>query len=143
MNTENIILALIGLVGAFLIMAALIWLYLRSWMQRDCRAQGPDFIRRHLMGQVVLWVVIALVLLVVLVVLDRLVFSQHGTVMNVVRKVPGLDEWGDLGVVALPLWGGSFLGLLLGAFAGVFAAVYGIPKRNHKCRRVIGLFSSS
>jgi len=142
MNQETVLLALSGLLVTLIIMAVFIWLYLQSWMRGECRAQGPDYIRRHLMSQMLLWAAIAMGVVIVLAILDRFFFCQRGTLMNVVRSIPMLNEWGDIGVMALPLWVGAFLGILLGALMGVALAVYGVPNRNRKCRRVISLLSN-
>src|ERR1051325_6537491 len=99
---EIAILFFIGLGATFLVKGAFMFFFLKNWLQHECKSQGPDYIRRRLIGHVVLWVAIAVGVIVVLLVVDRFFFSHRGTVMHIVRKLPGLGEWGDYDVIALP-----------------------------------------
>lgn len=134
---EIIVISLIGFVGAFLIKTTLVWLVLSNWIRKECKAEGPDYIRRHYKGQLVFMFCMTMGFLLLLVVLDIAWFSKQGVMVNVVRKLPFLADWGDIGVLAWPLWASSFVGLVLGGLAGTAAGVYGFPKRNPKCRRVL------
>jgi hypothetical protein len=139
---ETIVLSLIGLIGAFVIKAFLVWWFMKSWIQEDCKAQGPDYISAHYKPRLVYPVAVMMALLVGFVVMDIAWFSKRGMIVNVVRKLPLLGDWGDLGGLAWPLWAGAFIGLLLGTTAGAIAAIYGFPQKNPKCRRVLAFLSN-
>lgn len=137
---EIFLLIAIGLSGAFVIETALASWFLRAWVRDECSAQGPDYIRKHYKARLALPAGLMFAFLLLFAVLDYAWFSRKGIVVNAVRRLPFLSEWGDLGVVAWPLWGGVLLGLAFGAMAGMIVGIYGFPRRDAKCRRVLGLF---
>src|ERR1035441_1045514 len=115
---EIAMLTLIGFFGTFFVKTVLVWWSLKSWIQSDCKAQGPDYIHNHYRGRLLFMTAVMMALLLLFVVLEVAWFSRKGIMMNVIRRVPLLSEWGDLGMLAWPLWAGAFFGLLLGAAAG-------------------------
>ena len=131
--TAAIVLGLIGFAGTFCAKAGLVRVFLKKWIDGECKSQGPGYIHRHYMARLGFMVAVTMALLLVFVVLDVAWFSKKGIVLNVTRKLSLTEEWGDLGVVAWPLWFGMAGGLIFGAVAGLYWAVYG----DLKCRRVL------
>jgi hypothetical protein len=134
MNLENTVLFLIGLLTFWLFQTLIVWTSLHGWIQDDCKAQGPDFIRDNLLGHVAFGAGILMAVLCILVLMDALYFRHHSVLINVLHEVPFLSEYGEQGMLALPLWLGALAGILAGTIVGLHWALSG----STKCRRVLG-----
>ena len=132
---QSIEIALAGLLAAALLNAALTGFYLTSWIRGECAAQGPDYIKSQLKGQLVsinAWPFGAWLLAVLV---DLLFLRRNGALRDVLQKF--FTDWGEEGDMALALWIGSLVGLFLGTALGTIWAL----RRFDKCRRVIAVLA--